>query len=92
MPKDKELPAPADDYLEIECAKLHGGWGVWQTLPLYLRGKLMAHEMEKNMRDRYYLDVRKPSAAGLDESPKQGIADFMRNRLFNKPKPAFVAK
>lgn len=57
LPEEKSLPAPPLEFFEIETAKLHGGWSVWQTFSAQVRGKLLAHEMHKNLRTHYEHDV-----------------------------------
>ena len=54
MPEDEELPSTSNEYLEFETAKAHGGWPAWQSLPPYMREKLMAHELHKSQRDAYF--------------------------------------
>jgi hypothetical protein len=55
------LPAPGDLFLEIQTAKLHGGWGAWSRLPVEERAKLLAHELHLKMREHYEYDVRSPA-------------------------------
>lgn len=81
MPDKDALPVPSDDYFEIECAKLHGGWPAWLALSQQLRGWLMAHEMEKNMRDHYYFEVREKSGGkGSEPAPGKDISALIRDR------------
>lgn len=54
LPRSEELPAPSDDFLEIETAKQHGGWHAWQQIPVWRREQLMAHDLHKSRRDVYY--------------------------------------
>ena len=87
MPEADALPIPKDDYFEIECAKLHGGWPRWAQLPDSTRGWLMAHELEKNMRDHYYFDARQKSGAGgAEKPPGKSVADLIRERWQGKPR------
>lgn len=55
------------EYFEIECAKQHGGWAVWSTLSAATRGKLLAHEMHKNLRTHYESDVLRESSGQKTE-------------------------
>ncbi|MDE2105974.1 MAG: hypothetical protein KGL39_52615 [Patescibacteria group bacterium] len=81
MPAEKELPAPPDDYFEMETAKLHGGWPGWCGLPAQMRGKLMAHELHKNMREHYYFDMKNPDEQSKAEKPKAPW-DAAREKFF----------
>jgi len=77
------LPAPSDGYFEIETAKLHGGWSQWDRLDPQEKGRLMAHEMVKNMREHYHFDKRTAAGEKNVEKPK-GTApwDMIKNRFF----------
>ena len=79
------LPVPGDDYFEVECAKLHGGWPAWRALPASRRGWLMAHELEKNLRDHYYYDKRSKSGGkGGEKAPSRDIAAMIREKWMGK--------
>ena len=75
---------PGDDYFEIECAKQHGGWPAWSLLPVMTRGRLMAHEMEKNMRDHYSFDKRSKGDKST-KAPDRDIASLIRDRWQGRP-------
>lgn len=63
----------------MEVAKLHGGWVMWERLPVQRRAKLIAHELHKGMRDHYYYDKRPEAEKG--EKPKgEAPWDVMRKR------------
>jgi len=65
---------------------LHGGWPAWSQLPVQMRGWLMAHELEKNMRDHYYFDVRqKNGKKGPEKPPAASVADLIREKWQGKP-------
>ena len=53
------MPAPGDEYFEMECAKaFHYRWGEWVMENAVLRAQMMAHELVKGMRDTYNLEQR----------------------------------
>lgn len=46
----------------------------------------MAHELEKNMRDHYYFDVRqKTGKAGPEKAPSKTVADLIREKWQGRP-------
>lgn len=86
MPAAQTLPVPGGEYFEIETAKLHGGWAVWERLPCSTRGRLLAHEQHKAMREHYAHDLR--SAEGKATAPKvEAPWDAARNRFFGGQPP-----
>lgn len=48
-----------NDCAEIETAKLHGGWPAWCRLPAPVRGRLIAYEHVKHLREHYQFDRRR---------------------------------
>ncbi len=63
--------------------KLHGGWGAWQRVPGRVRGELVAHEWEKNLREGYVsekLNQAKPAGA-------ESATDRVRQAFFGRPQP-----
>ena len=86
LPKDEELPAPPDFFLEVETAKAHGGWGAWVKLDPLTRAKLMAHDLHKSRRDGYYRE-RIAAHARADKksfSPHNDPLDAIKARWFKK--------
>lgn len=80
-PKVEEAPPiepPDFEFIEIEAAKSHGGWGVWERMSPELRARLIAHECEKGMRDGFIDDWRanklKQGDDGPGSKPKKGNA------------------
>lgn len=77
------LEPPSLRFEEIECAKKHGGWAAWQTFSEQVKGELMAHEHEANMRAAYDVEMRNPAKKKPDEV--KGGDPFARiQRAFNK--------
>lgn len=74
LPEDKALPAPPLEFFEIETAKLHGGWAVWQTFSAQVRGKLLAHEMHASLRKHYEHDVMRDESRGSRDEGKKSDA------------------
>jgi len=73
------------DYFEIECAKLHGGWGAWSRLPAVQRGRLLAHEMVKNMRTHYDQDqLRRREDKAKSKGDEGAPWSAMREQFFGK--------
>jgi hypothetical protein len=55
-------------------------------LPDPTKGWLMAHELEKNMRDHYYFDLRQKSGKAGEEKPMgKTVADLIRERWQGRP-------
>jgi hypothetical protein len=83
LPKDKLLDPPDSRYLEIETAKLHGGWAAWIALPVVTRAELLAHEHHAAMRKHYEFDQQREAGekAG-SKPPKNNFLTQMRNRFF----------
>jgi len=78
LPADQALPSPGDRFLEIETAKLHGGWPAWQKLALVVKAELLAHELHKRMREHYDFDQRNAKAeSGKAESRNSKKSDFL---------------
>ncbi len=76
-----------DEYWEIEAAKAHGyRWpDEWQALDARFRGRLLAHESEKNMRDSYYAEQRMKGASGEESPVKRMSPKDIVKAAFYKP-------
>ena len=79
---DQALPSPGDRFLEIETAKLHGGWPAWRGLPTVAKAELLAHELHKRMREHYGFDQRTEGGGRpADKKPKGDFLSRMRDRF-----------
>ena len=71
LPDALALPAPGDEYFEMETAKaFHYTWAEWLAEDPLLRAKMMAHELHKGMRDTYLFEQRQASAERGGDRPK----------------------
>lgn len=61
-PKHPPLPAPDAEFWELETFREfgRGDWLGWYSQPAMVRGRLMAHLVEKSNREAYELDHKKP--------------------------------
>ena len=70
LPLEHQLPEPPWEYAEIETMKAFGCWSLsaWRALPLDERAELMAHEIHRSLRERWYAAklraARKQAAPG----------------------------
>jgi hypothetical protein len=84
LPDDKALPPPSEEYFEMETAKAFGyRWPAWLAESPLIKAKLVAHELEKGMRDSYHFEQR------MDGAPKDGSSanqpapwEMIRSRFF----------
>lgn len=77
-PAHPVLPPSGDEYWELEALRQFGGdWWRWQALPPMVRGRLMAHVVEKSWREAYEMD-HKPSAAKPGISGNNGWGDMQK--------------
>lgn len=78
------LPDPGNEYFEKETAKAWGcPWEEWQAKPAQVRADLMAHEIEKNLREAYGMEMR------MKHPPKEERTDRMP---WERYKDSFVKK
>ena len=80
--------------MEIETAKLHGGWAVWKSLPTEEKAELLAHELHKKMREHYEYDLRMDSSAkateGRSSSGKNNFLSNMRDKFLGGGKNKYA--
>jgi len=87
LPADLALPAPGEEFFEMEAAKaFHYRWCDWRHESPILRAKMVAHELIKGMRDTYLLEQRQAQAEGTEgkDGEKRGPApwDSIREKFF----------
>jgi hypothetical protein len=85
LPDSKALPPPRDSYLEKETCKAfhYPGWPAWQAESPIVRAELMAHELEKGMREAYNHEQRMAETErGPQRTPGDAPWDLIRNRFF----------
>jgi hypothetical protein len=85
LPEDKALPAPANEYFEMETAKAfhYPGWGAWLAEAPQVRAKLMAHELHKGMRDSYHFEMRTEETGPQTTAPKKTPWQEVRERFMD---------
>lgn len=76
------MPSPGDLFLEIETAKKHGGWPVWQKLGVEDRARLLAHELHVKMREHYEYDVRNPAKPETKKTADNAPWSAMREKFY----------
>lgn len=76
------MPPPSEEYFEMETAKaFHYSWTGWLVESPLIKARLIAHELEKGMRDAYNFEQRMGSSEEK-RSNEPAPWEVIRNRFF----------
>ncbi len=73
-PSHPELPAPDLEYTELEAAKAFGyRWRDWVAEDPFVRGRLIAHQIESSLREAYETEAATKAAEAKETSGHNAI-------------------